>query len=384
MSPKFAVFLALVLSFASAAPIQRREVPQEHSHERFLIAVNGQLNLDNPARIVDSVFGLLGDAAAANGAGDITDPGCLQQAIADQAFTNAKAAGNVQGQVDALIYRALEKNTLRVGLVSEPCTSIQAVNPEIAAIQQHQDPASPNAAAVNKAIVLELAKQIKAVGGNPLDALLSGTFAPGDLNDATARGNSCNELDDPEGCIFTQNLLVPDASPEEIAAAADGVQVSTGAAASPTAPPAASGTVCPPQQTVTVTALPSALTIRIENGHTNVNTQSSETSSTPVATPSSTTSAALSSVSTRSVSGNLQRFSGALEGATAPSVTPGGRGFVVEGSDSFLNIGAALGRSCDIQHNRCANIANSAQGRAAGLSVGQCDAQNNACRAAIA
>lgn len=62
----------------------------------------------------------------------------MQQATADQAFTNAKAAGDVQGMVDALIYRALEKNTLKVGLVSEPCTSIQAVNPEIAAIQQHQ------------------------------------------------------------------------------------------------------------------------------------------------------------------------------------------------------------------------------------------------------
>lgn len=41
--------------------------------------------------------------------------------------------------------------------------------------------------------------------------------------------------------------------------------------------------------------------------------------------------------------------------------------------------GAALGRSCDVQHNACANAANSGQ-----LSGGvqQCDAQNQACHAA--
>jgi len=40
--------------------------------------------------------------------------------------------------VAALIYRALERNTGAVGQVSEPCTSLKAVNAEIAAIQQHQ------------------------------------------------------------------------------------------------------------------------------------------------------------------------------------------------------------------------------------------------------
>lgn len=66
------------------------------------------------------------------------DTDCLQQATADQAFTNAKAAGDVQGMVDALIYRALERNSGSVGATTNACTSITAVNPEIAAIQQHQ------------------------------------------------------------------------------------------------------------------------------------------------------------------------------------------------------------------------------------------------------
>ncbi|KAF9483504.1 hypothetical protein BDN70DRAFT_799656, partial [Pholiota conissans] len=82
-------------------------------------------------------------------------------------------------------------------------------------------------------------------------------------------------------------------------------------------------------------------------------------------------------------SGNLQTFAGALGGATAPAVTVGGRGFQVDGSDSFLNSAAALGRSCDIQHNKCADVANSAAGRSSGLTVSQCDQQNTQCHAAI-
>jgi hypothetical protein len=72
----------------------------------------------------------------------------------------------------------------------------------------------------------------------------------------------------------------------------------------------------------------------------------------------------------------------AVGGATAPAVTAGGKGFIVEGSDQFQNVGAALGRSCDIQHNKCADIANSAAGKSSGLSVGQCDQQDSECRAA--
>ncbi|KAI5851729.1 hypothetical protein DFP73DRAFT_491173, partial [Morchella snyderi] len=197
----------------------RREVPQEHSHEKFLTLTGTALNLDNPDEIADPVFGLLGNAAAIKGAGKITDADCLQQATADQAFTNAKAAGDVNGMVAALVYRTLERNTGSVGLASVPCTSITPVNPEIAALTQHQDPASAGAAATNKAIALELAVQIDSVGGDPEVALQSGTFAPGKIGDPTGAGNTCDTLDDPEGCIFTENLLVEDATAAEIAKA---------------------------------------------------------------------------------------------------------------------------------------------------------------------
>lgn len=90
----------------------------------------------------------------------------------------------------ALVYRTLERNTGSVGVASAACTSVKAVNPEIAALQQHQDAASPGAAAINKNIALELAKQIASIGGDPATAIQSGTFAPGKTSDTTGKGNS--------------------------------------------------------------------------------------------------------------------------------------------------------------------------------------------------
>jgi len=219
----------ILLSVTAFARPIKREVPQEHSHNKILAAVNTSLKVNNPDGIVDAVFGLLGNAAAAAGLGKITDANCLQQATADQAFSNALAAKDVDGQVNALIYRALERNSGSVGLATTPCTTIKAANPQIAAISQHQDPASPNAASTNKAIVLTLAQQIQSVGGDPQLALQSGTFAPGKIGDPTAKGNSCDTADDTEGCIFSQNLLVDDATPAEISAAVAGVAAATGA-----------------------------------------------------------------------------------------------------------------------------------------------------------
>lgn len=118
--------------------LYNREVPQEHSHNTFLASVRTSLALNNPDNIQDPVFGLLGNGAAAAGQGSITDTNCLHQATADQAFTNAKAAGDVDGMTNALIYAALERNTGKVGLASVLCTAIKATNPEIAAISQHQ------------------------------------------------------------------------------------------------------------------------------------------------------------------------------------------------------------------------------------------------------
>ena len=92
--------VALFIGLASARPvgeIAKREVPQEHSHQQFLTyiiwpaqlilsVVDTFLFKNNPFGIVDSVFGLLGDAAAAGGAGKVTNLDCLQQVTADSNF----------------------------------------------------------------------------------------------------------------------------------------------------------------------------------------------------------------------------------------------------------------------------------------------------------
>lgn len=118
--------------------LRPREVPQEHSHNAVLASVQTSLQLNNPAGIKDSVFGLLGNKAAAAGQGSISNTDCLKQATADQAFTNAKAAKDVKGMTNALIYQALERNTAKVGQASVACTAIKAKNPEIAAVGVHQ------------------------------------------------------------------------------------------------------------------------------------------------------------------------------------------------------------------------------------------------------
>jgi hypothetical protein len=86
-----------------------------------------------------------------------------------------------------------------------------AVNPEIAALLQHQDPASDGAADHNRAVVLELARQISLIGGNVTLATDAGTFAPGTEGDS--KGNSCNQSD----CIYEQNRLQRLVSNDEIA-----------------------------------------------------------------------------------------------------------------------------------------------------------------------
>jgi hypothetical protein len=76
-------------------------------------------------------------------------------------------------------------------------------------------------------------------------ALDTGTFAPGSLTDNTGAGNTCDTQNDPVGCIFTEDRLVPDATEDEIAAAVAGVSTSNGivsASSAAVSPPAASST----------------------------------------------------------------------------------------------------------------------------------------------
>ncbi|KAK1658955.1 hypothetical protein BDP55DRAFT_563919 [Colletotrichum godetiae] len=349
------IALAALVAFAAA------EVPQEHSHEKYLRAVNALLKQDNPNNIQDAVFGLLGNAAAAAGAGDVTNLDCLHQTTADSAFTTAKAAGDVDGMASALVFRAVERNTGKVGLKSVLCDET-AANPEIAALSQHQDPASDGAAEENKAITLELAKQLSAIGADPQLALDSGTFEPGDVNDNTGAGNTCDDADDAEGCIFSQNLIVKDATPEEIDAAAAG---GAGEAAAGNATAAAANSTGAASRLRNRSFLSRAILSQRGNKGASASADNS-TADASEKTPTGTT--------------DVQTFTGTL-GGPAPPVTSDSsadKPFSVNGA-TFLNAGAALQRSCAVQHNACADAANSGS---EDISVSDCDAQEDDCLAA--
>ncbi|OIW23676.1 hypothetical protein CONLIGDRAFT_649695 [Coniochaeta ligniaria NRRL 30616] len=93
-----------------------------------------------------------------------------------------------------------------------------------------------------------------------------------------------------------------------------------------------------------------------------------------------TTAEAAAATTAAAAGVNIQSFTGSLGGPPPPVIsTTGDRPFSVKG-DTFVGSGAALGRSCDVQHNACANAANSGQ-LSGGVSV--CDQQNNDCHASI-
>lgn len=93
-------------------------------------------------------------------------------------------------------------------------------------------------------------------------------------------------------------------------------------------------------------------------------------------------SAAAAATTAASASGqNLQTFTGALGGVTAPAVTAAGDQFQVEGNSLFKDLSNALTRSCDVQHNQCANAAN-ASGNKGDLTVAACGDQQTQCNAA--
>ncbi|KAJ7593140.1 hypothetical protein C8J56DRAFT_1045574 [Mycena floridula] len=100
---------------------------------------------------------------------------------------------------------------------------------------------------------------------------------------------------------------------------------------------------------------------------------------TPAAAATATAAAAASAPQAAAVAGNLQTFTGALGGVTPPAVTDLGNGqFQVDGNAAFNNEQNALIRSCDVQHNQCANAAN-ASGNKGDLTVDACGVQQTAC-----
>jgi len=227
---------------------------------------------------------------------------------------------------------------------------------------------------------LELAKQIAAVGGNPQDALATGTFAPGNLDDDTGKGNTCDTLEvNGVGCIDSLNLRVDDATADEITAAVAGISTGTdsgnpvvaiaaSSSVSTSIAPTSTGTEC---SFVTVT-----VTSTIGAAAQTTTSVAAGTTTTPAGTASSTTAAPPANTTPASGGQNLQTFTGSLGGAPPPVVTSA-KGFETDNSE-FVNLAAAIGRSCDVQHNACANAANSG---GQSFTVNDCDQQDTTCKA---
>ncbi|KAF7336646.1 hypothetical protein MVEN_02099100 [Mycena venus] len=104
---------------------------------------------------------------------------------------------------------------------------------------------------------------------------------------------------------------------------------------------------------------------------------------TVVQTSAAPTEPAPTSAAGNSNSNNLQSFTGALGGISAPPVVASGNNqFQVEGVNSPFNTKAdALSRSCSVQQNDCANAANLSKNQGS-LTVAACHTQQSACNAA--
>ncbi|KAJ3089432.1 hypothetical protein HK102_006418 [Quaeritorhiza haematococci] len=184
--------------------VHRREVPQEHSHAIIVNAVRSILG-NRQGRIPDPIFGTLGNGAAAQGLRDEglpSDPAsvaCLQQDIADflldKCQTIADPTANRQCKATAIKYRALERNTLKVGEKSVSCQRGPR-NGELVGLRQHQDPASENATQENAQIEIIVAQKLVQLGFTAEEAtnqaLETSTFAAGSLQDTTGRANTCD------------------------------------------------------------------------------------------------------------------------------------------------------------------------------------------------
>ncbi|KAG0141369.1 hypothetical protein CROQUDRAFT_98869 [Cronartium quercuum f. sp. fusiforme G11] len=199
----------------------KREVPQEWSHEPIVRTTSDWLKKNNTDEIIDAVYALLGDQNAKVGAGkfDPMNIHCMQKRVADVAFSNALLVKDRAGAEAAIKFAGLERNTPAVGKASKECLEgeIKILNPEIARIIRHQDAASKGADEINKKSTLSVAKSLKMIDADFLTAIDVGTFKAGDTSDPTAAGFSCNKQGGSgKGCIVDNNLLVIDATVEEI------------------------------------------------------------------------------------------------------------------------------------------------------------------------
>ncbi|KAJ3108716.1 hypothetical protein HDU97_000114 [Phlyctochytrium planicorne] len=201
---KFSAILAVALaSVVAATPLNRREVPQEHSHDLIVDEVRKLVQgSKEPIAKLDVVFGKLGDTAINNGIagaglqGAKINPACVQLNLADVCVTQAK--GDKNKIALCLQYRVLERNTGKVGQASAACNE-KPKNAILNGLVQLQDPASADGKANNGKIQTDLAKALVKTGFSANEAadlaLQTSTFGAGNTGDNSGKGNACDGFD---------------------------------------------------------------------------------------------------------------------------------------------------------------------------------------------
>ena len=134
--------------------------------------------------------------------------------------------------------------------------------------------------------------------------------------------------------------------------------------------------------TVAASTTAAAATTTSEAAAATTTSEAAAATTTAAATSTSSSAAAATTTAAAASGQNLQTFTGNLGGVTAPAVTELSNGqFQVDGNSAFQNLQNALVRSCDVQHNQCANAAN-ASGNKGDLTVAACGDQQTQCNAA--
>ena len=208
------------------------------------------------------------------------------------------------------------------------------------------------------------------------------------IGDPTAAGFTCDNEDD-AGCINTLNLLTPATSEDDIqaavadiagagnnnAAAGKGKGKGKGKAGKGKAQGKLNRSGTPGQTDADLQACAASQA----NAGASANQANNQAGNQAEADNEAAGNEGAQASATQSV--NVQSFTGDLGGpppAVISSQADPKRNFEVDGS-TFVNAGAALQRSCAVQHTACANGANSG---AVDASVADCDAQQAACNAA--
>ncbi|KAJ3321412.1 hypothetical protein HDV06_004397 [Boothiomyces sp. JEL0866] len=176
--------------------------------------LNGSLCTSSGSFAVTSADALIakcnacGAAAGAAGAGKLAD--CLAKvkggdrnpAMPANTFGHTATFYKIEivtkGQCTQQQYFTLERNTKAVGQPSSVCKQTPK-NKELQLFAQHQDAAGPDAAANNKNVKVQVAKQAVALGFSAEEAVnlsaQTATFPPGDTNDKSGKGSTCDGLE---------------------------------------------------------------------------------------------------------------------------------------------------------------------------------------------